>query len=644
MKTIYLCVLLFGAYVHSPNVLSGQESLLVRTISGNSGTVNSVAFSPDGKYIASGGVDNLLQIWRVDDGSLVETLKGHTSYVNSAAFSPDGSYIASASADKTVKIWRVEDGSCTKTLKGHRDYVWSAVFSQDGKSIASGSDDRTIRIWRVDTQRTVKTLKGHSGYVYSVSISHDGKYIASGSTDHTIKIWDVASGKCIGTLEGHTNTVNSVSFSPAGNYLASGSDDGNVKIWQIPDNLCIKTVSGSQQAVLAVAYSPDGNYLFSGGGDKTVDVWQVSDGMLKKTLKGHKSSVKSVAISPDGKYLASGSFDKTIKIWLTPWEAARRIEETQKMNVLETENNRNYNIHYAAGLQLFSSSSALDRIRSITEFKKALSYKPDQDCERKLNFEIAESKLLAVMVLKYLLAAIAALALFWIIALVRNKARARATLPGAIRRETLSGNYEAALKLYARYNEIGGKPQNLPRDEMLELYRGLRALDDLPKENLPYNFLLSYAVTFSKEGNYRMALNMFRSGRLLNEFKTPEEYASFADIYEKANRPEDLLTPKFKPETYSGLAEAFFKINDFVSCEKMCVLKKQFQADKILPRDKELLSACQKNLEAARAARQDTGIKLRCINCGYIHEGHDAPATCPICAHPKEYFKVLAEN
>ncbi|PIS46556.1 MAG: hypothetical protein COT17_07890 [Elusimicrobia bacterium CG08_land_8_20_14_0_20_51_18] len=129
---------------------------------------------------------------------------------------------------------------------------------------------------------------------------------------------------------------------------------------------------------------------------------------------------------------------------------------------------------------------------------------------------------------------------------------------------------------------------------MLELYRGRQALDELPKEDLPCRFLLAYAANFAKEGNYRVALSMLRSGKLADEFKNPEEYDAFAGIYEKARRPETLLTLKFAPDVYTGLAEAFFKIKDYGSCEKICSFKKQFYAEKVSPRDKELAAACQK--------------------------------------------------
>ena len=132
---------------------------------------------------------------------------GHAAWVNSVCYSPDGKYIASGSDDKTVKIWEVETGRELRTLRGHSYDVNSVCYSPDGKYIASGSDDKTIKIWEAETGRELRTLNGYADQVYSVCYSPDGKYVASGSKDNTIKLWDMARGECIKTLEGHTNWV-----------------------------------------------------------------------------------------------------------------------------------------------------------------------------------------------------------------------------------------------------------------------------------------------------------------------------------------------------------------------------------------------------------------------------------------------------
>jgi WD40 repeat protein/subtilase family serine protease len=291
---------------------------LVRTLTGHTDSVRSVAFSPDGSLIASGSRDATIKLWRVSDGALVATLTGHTDTVTSVAFSPDGSLLASASGvwDRTIKLWRVSDGALVRTLTGHTNGVYSVAFSPDGSLIASGSEDRTIRLWRVSDGALVTTLTGHTSSVYSVAFSPDGSLLASGSRDATIKLWRVSDGALVRTLT-RAGWVNSVAFSPDGSLIASasGSGDNTIKLWRVSDGALVRTLTGHTSSVYSVAFSPDGSLIASGGYDRTIRLWRVSDGALVRTLTGHTGGISSVAFSPDGSLIASGSWDATIKLW-----------------------------------------------------------------------------------------------------------------------------------------------------------------------------------------------------------------------------------------------------------------------------------------------------------------------------------------
>ncbi|MEH2395461.1 MAG: serine/threonine-protein kinase [Nostoc sp.] len=273
-----------------------------RWFSGHSSMVHSVAFTPispnlsyqgkSGKsakvadlnwgILASGSWDNTIKLWDVNTGKEIRTLVGHANWVNSVAFSPDGKFLASGSADCTIKLWQVHTGIEIQTLIGHSDSVSSVAYSprtlttnsKDRQLVASGSNDYTIKLWQVYTGRNISTLLGHSFFVNSIAFSQDGEIIASGSGDNTIKLWHVNTGREIRTLVGHSNSVWSVAFSQNGELLASGSWDNTIKLWHVHSGREISTLIGHSNYVRCVAFSPNGQTLVSGGDDDTIKIWR----------------------------------------------------------------------------------------------------------------------------------------------------------------------------------------------------------------------------------------------------------------------------------------------------------------------------------------------------------------------------------
>jgi WD40 repeat protein/cell division protein FtsL len=286
------------------------------------GGVSSVAFSPDGKRLASGSLDGTVKLWDMFAGREEHTLHGHKDEVFGVAFSPDGKRLASGGVDGTVRLWHAATGREEQRLNAHDGWVESVAFSRDGTLLASTSFDQMIKVWDIARWRAggvnplVHTLKGHTGRVYGVAFSPDGKRLASaGFEDQTVKVWDAATGREVSPLKGHTDGVRCVAFSPDGTRLASGSDDRTVKVWDMADGREIFSLKGHAGGVYSVAFSPDGKRMASGGFDQTVKVWDAATGRETLSLRGHAHVVFALAFSPDGSRLVSASQDRTVKFW-----------------------------------------------------------------------------------------------------------------------------------------------------------------------------------------------------------------------------------------------------------------------------------------------------------------------------------------
>jgi WD40 repeat protein len=303
----------------------------VNRLSGHTGPIWSINFSPDQELILSTSEDHTAKLW-YRDGTLLRTFKGHKAGVGEADFNQDQSKIVTASLDQTLKIWDIK-GKLLKTLTGHQDRVWHVQYAPQDQLIASASWDKTIKLW-TPQGKLITTLTGHRDRVAGISFSQDGKILASASWDKTIKLWDIPASiqqkkpVIIATLAGHTDAVNDVSFAGDQQTLVSASQDTTLIIWdlrQLTQPKIIKTLKSHEDRVTSVAYNPKTEEIVSTSDDKTVKLWSLG-GDLITTLKGHKDRVTSLGIGGAGKILASGGFDRTIILWQPKNNLLRTLE------------------------------------------------------------------------------------------------------------------------------------------------------------------------------------------------------------------------------------------------------------------------------------------------------------------------------
>jgi WD40 repeat protein len=277
----------------------------VRTLGKHVGVVRSVAYSPKGKFLASGGDDRTVRIWDSETGKAVATLRGHKATVNSVAFSPDGMLVAGGGDDRTVRIWDAETGTPKRTL-AREDIgpVRSVAFSPDGSLLASADFEPTVRLWDVRTGELVRTLFEPSNGMWSVAFSPDGKTVWSVSAGGWVTAWDVTTGRVLRKIDGAGGNHITLAVSPDGRWVASG-----MGVWDAETGVRKRSFNGSP-----VAFSPAGGVLAIGG----VTLLDLGTWAERGSHAGHGGGTRCLAFSPDGRWLASGGGDGSVKLWPQP--------------------------------------------------------------------------------------------------------------------------------------------------------------------------------------------------------------------------------------------------------------------------------------------------------------------------------------
>ncbi len=301
------------------------------------GPVAAVAFSPEGKVLASAGWDHSVRLWDRATGRELHRLGGHRDAVFSLSFAPDGKTLASAGKDKTLRLWDTTAGKELKQLGQPAQELDCLAFAPDGKSLAAGGRFELVRIWDVATGKVLCTPESQAppfffgtGYAsgfgdgrfqlpkigaLALAFAPGGKLLAGGNKDGTIRFWDVVTGKELRRLQGHGKGVTSIAFSPDGKTLVSGAAEAVIRLWDVSTGKELRQLKGHSSAVFAVAFAPGGKVVGSGGEDGTVRLWNAATGEELCRRHAGGDHVYGIAFSPDGRALASAQAHHTVGLW-----------------------------------------------------------------------------------------------------------------------------------------------------------------------------------------------------------------------------------------------------------------------------------------------------------------------------------------
>lgn len=262
----------------------------------------------DGEYIKIGGSP-------VSGITLRHILRGHTNGINRMAWSPDGRYLASPSDDNTIRIWEVTSGECITVFNGHTDAVFDVAWSLDGQRVVSSSKDHTIRMWSLNHSKQIMQSYDEGDWIVSVMWSPDGRTIMSGSRDGSFKVWDAERLTVIKAISRLTYGVVNITWSPNDFIVATGSGENSIKLWDAKSYALLRELKDHSGTVWCIAWFNDGKKIASASGDGTIKLWDVKTGQLLSTIEGHTRAITHISFSNNDKLLASKSADNTVQFW-----------------------------------------------------------------------------------------------------------------------------------------------------------------------------------------------------------------------------------------------------------------------------------------------------------------------------------------
>ena len=295
---------------------AGNTATRLRDFLGHSGSVNTLAVTPDGKLLLTGGDDRTVRVWEVTSGKQLRSFQGHMQKVTAVSVRGDGRQVASASEDGAIRLWDLSTSDDHRALSEATEPVWAVAISPDGKKLAAAGGDKTIRIYDPDTGKLETTLTGHTAGITSLAFFPDNNRLLSAGGDRIVKVWDVANKKVLTELKGHELPILAVSLGGDGKLAVSGAADGSTRGWDAESGKQLWSWPG-KSAVCAVALRRDAKLAAVGLANGTLTMLDVSGGTPKEVASqsAHVAGVAWAAFGPDGTNLATVGGDGAVQIW-----------------------------------------------------------------------------------------------------------------------------------------------------------------------------------------------------------------------------------------------------------------------------------------------------------------------------------------